>query len=131
MCGRKKCGLCKNGHNNILTGRSIKLKNGMIIKPNKNITCDTNNVNYCIICPNCKKFYIGQCKNTRKRMNLHRDHSNPNNKKVPRLRVNRHLKRCSGGHFHVFPFFVVPTNHQISRESYEAHFQRIYKPTLH
>ena len=28
MCGRKKCGLCKNGHNNLLTGRSITLKMG-------------------------------------------------------------------------------------------------------
>ena len=103
----------------------------MIVKPNKNITCDTNNINYIIICPNCKGFYIGECKNTRKRMNLHRDHSNPKNTKVPPLKVNRHLKQCSGGHFHVFPFYVVPTNHQIARESYEAHFQHKFKPTLH
>ena len=131
MCGRKKCGLCKYGHNNLLTGRSVTLKNGMIIKPNRIITCSTNNVNYCIICPNCKEFYIGQCKNTRKRMNVHRDHSNPAINKKPSLKVNRHLKRCSGGHFHVFPFFVVPKNHQISREAYETHFQKIFKPTLH
>ena len=131
MCGRKKCGLCKNGYNNLLTGRSIKLKNGMILKPNKNINCDTKNVNYCLICPKCKEFYIGQCKILRKRMNLHRDHSNPSSNKTPPLQVNRHLKKCSGGYFHVFPFFVVPTHHQISRETYEAHFQAKFKPTLH
>ena len=131
MCGKKKCGLCKFGHNNLLTGKSLNLKNGMILKPNKNITCATKNVNYCIICPNCKEFYIGQCKIIRKRMNLHRDHSNPiSNTKAP-LKVNRHLKQCSGGYFHVYPFFVVPTNHQIARESYEAYFQQKFKPTLH
>ena len=101
------------------------------MKPNRNITYAAKNVKYCIICPNCKESYIGQCKIIRKRMNLHRDHSNPiSNSKSP-LKVNRHLKKCSGGYFHVYPFFLVPTSHQIARESYETYFQEKFKPKLH
>ena len=64
-------------------------------------------------------------------MNLHRNHSNPKNRAAPSLRVNQHLKQCAGGYLHVFPFFIVPTQHQISKESYEKYFQDLLKHTLH
>ena len=131
MCGRKRCGLCIHGHNNLLEGESITLKNGKKITPNRLITCDSTNLVYCIICPECSEFYIGECKTLRARMNLHRNHSNPNNIMAPPLKVNQHLKTCAGGHFLVYPFHVVGTHHQITREAYERHFQLTLNPTLH
>ena len=130
-CKEKKCGLCFNGHDNIMEGSQLKLKNGKILKPNRFISCNSGNLVYCIICPHCQEFYIGECKNLRKRMNLHRNHSNPDNRSAPPLKINQHLKQYAGGYFHVFPFFIVPTQHQISRESYEKYFQDLLKPTLH
>ena len=128
-CGRQKCGLCK--YRNLIEGKELKLKNGLTIKAYNEITCDSNNLVYCILCPTCKEFYIGQCKKLRPRMNLNRSHSDPENRINPPLQVNKHLKKCAHGHFRVFPFFIVPTEHQISRETYEKYFQDKFKPTLH
>ena len=47
------------------------------------------------------------------------------------LKVNQHLKHFAEGYFHVFLFFIVPTQHQISRESYDKYFRDPLKPTLH
>ncbi|KAL5270071.1 hypothetical protein ACHWQZ_G003530 [Mnemiopsis leidyi] len=131
MCNKPRCGLCIHGHNNLLEGESIKLKNGKVITANKLINCDSTNLVYCIICPKCSEFYVGECKTLRARMNLHRNHSNPGNITTPPLKVNQHLKTCADGHFLVFPFHVVHTNHQITREAYEKHFQKVLQPTLH
>ena len=79
----------------------------------------------------CSEFYIGECKTLRARMNLHRNHSNPNNIATPPLKVNQHLKTCAGGYFLVYPFHIVDRQHQITREAYERHFQQTLKPTLH
>ena len=130
-CGKKRCGLCTHGHDNLLEGESITLKNGKTITANRLITCDATNLVYCIICPECSEFYIGECKTLRARMNLHRNHSNPNNIATPPLKVNQHLKTCAGGYFLVYPFHIVDRQHQITREAYERHFQQTLKPTLH
>ena len=131
ICNKPRCGLCIHGHNNLLEGESITLKNGKVIKANKLITCESTNLVYCVICPRCREFYIGECKTLRARMNLHRNHSNPGNIMAPPLKVNQHLKTCADGYFLVYPFYVVNTNHQITREAYEKHFQKILHPTLH
>ena len=131
ICNKPRCGLCIHGHNNLLEGESITLKNGKVIKANKLITCESTNLVYCVICPRCREFYIGECKTLRARMNLHRNHSNPGNIMAPPLKVNQHLKSCADGYFLVYPFHVVNTNHQITREAYEKHFQKILHPTLH
>ena len=128
-CGKNNCGLCK--YRNLIEGKELKLSNGLTIKAHHKILCDSKNLVYCVLCPKCKKFYIGECKKLRPRMNLHRSHSDPENRCQPPLQVNRHLKRCAHGHFKVFPFFLVPTEHQISREAYEKYFQKKFKPTLH
>ncbi len=130
-CGEKKCALCRHGHENIAEGDKWTLKNGKIIKPNKQITCKSKNLVYCVSCPHCNEHYIGECKDLRTRMNLHRNHSNPENIATPPLKVNQHLKKDARGHFRVFPFFMVPNNHQIAREAYEKHFQDTLQPTLH
>lgn len=129
-CMRKNCGLCSLGHDNLIQGDSYRLKSGKILRPNRSITCETGNLVYCIICPGCDQYYIGECKCLRKRMNLHRHDSNPKNA-VPPLKVNQHIRKCSNGYFRVFPFYVVPTEHQIAREGYETHFQQTLEPSLH
>ena len=131
ICGKRQCGLCIFGHNNLLEGESIGLKNGYTIKANRLITCESTNLVYCIICPTCSEFYIGECKALRPRMDLHRNHSNPSNIMDPPLKVNQHLKRCANGHFLVYPFYIVNKKHQIAREAFEKHFQTKLKPTLH
>ena len=128
-CGNDRCGLCK--YRNLIEGKELELSNGLTIKAHHEISCDSKNLVYCVLCPKCKEFYIGECKKLRPRMNLHRSHSDPENRSQPPLQVNRHLKRCAHGHFKVFPFFIVPTEHQISREAYEKYFQKKFKPTLH
>ena len=128
-CGRIKCGLCK--YKNLIEGKELKLSNGLTIKAHHEISCDSKNLIYCILCTKCRDFYIGECKKLRPSMNLHRSHSDPENRSKPPLQVNRHLKRCANGHFKVLPFFIVPTEHQIAREAYEKYFQKKFKPTLH
>ena len=56
MCERKNCGFCKYGHSSLLTGQGVVLKNGMTMKPNNLIKCDTNNLNYCLLYP--KRKYV-------------------------------------------------------------------------
>ena len=127
-CNRGNCGLCQ--YNNIIEGKSVTLINGKVIKPNASLSCKSKNVVYCIICPSCKEFYIGECKDFNLRMNLHRAHSDPNNSEPPLL-INKHLRTCSPGSFHVFPFYKVQQYHEIARQGWESHFQKIFKPTLH
>ena len=128
-CNRSNCGLCS--HKNLITGKSLTLKTGQKITPNAKISCSSLNVVYCIVCPGCKEFYIGETKCLRKRMNLHRSQSSPTFIMPPPLKVNQHIKQCTKGYFQVFPFFSVRQSHQIAREGWEAHFQKIYRPTLH
>ena len=127
-CKRGNCALCQN--DNIIEGKSITLKNGKTIKPNTSLNCKSKNLVYCITCPSCDGFYIGECKDFNLRMNLHRAHSNPENSEPP-LKVNKHLRICSSGKFHVFPFYKVHQNHEIARQGWETHFQKLFKPTLH
>ena len=127
-CKRGNCALCQ--YNNIIEGKSITLKNGKTIKPNTSLNCKSKNLVYCIICPSCDGFYIGECKDFNLRMNLHRAHSNPENSEPP-LKVNKHLRICSSGKFNVFPFYKVHQNHEIARQGWEAHFQKLFNPTLH
>ena len=126
-CNRGNCELCIN----IIEGEKLTLTNGKTITPNTNLTCSSQNLVYCILCPTCKGTYIGECKQLNKRMNLHRSHSNPMKTTDPPLPVNRHLKKCSNGNFRVFPFYKVKENHEVARKEWELHFQKIIKPTLH
>ena len=97
----------------------------------KLITCDSTNLIYCVICPQCRKCYLEECKTSRARMNLHHNQSNFDIILAHPLKVNQHLKTCADGYFLVCPFQVVYTNHQITHEAYKRHFQKILHPTLH
>ena len=100
------------------------LENGKVTAAKRMITYDSTNIVYCIICPECREFYIGECKTLRARMNLHRNHSNPNNITTPPVKVNQHLVR--GGAFLSLPVLHREQNwNQITREAYERHFQQI------
>lgn len=127
-CNRSNCGLCTI-YKNIITATSYTLKNKMTIKPNANFDCNSTNLIYCIICPNCGGHYIGQTECLRNRMNLHRSHSSPGNEDAP-LKINQHLQTCARGRFLVIPFFKVRRFHQIAREGWEQHFIEIFKPSL-
>ena len=45
--------------------------------------------------------------------------------------IKKHLKTCTGGNFIVYPLHIVDTQHQITGEAYEGHYQQTLKSTLH
>ena len=68
-CHESRCGTCDI----MITGNSITLKNGKHWQIKTAMDCKSKNVIYIIICPECESFYVGQIKNLRKRVTLHKE----------------------------------------------------------
>ena len=68
-CGEPRCGTCCH----IVTGHSIKLKNGKVWEIKTPMDCRARNIIYLMLCNKCESFYIGQTLNLRKRVTLHNE----------------------------------------------------------
>ena len=101
-------------------GKSLTLKNNCIL------TCESK---YCIYALKCKcgLFYIGECVNFRKRINLHVNQIKT--KDYRKLYVSKHIFRC-GSEFKTMPFFLMQNENIIDRKIYEQNFIQMFNPEL-
>ena len=123
-CSDRRCGTCpyiKEGSIFKIGSRDFKVKN--------NMSCDSKNLIYCIICGGCEEFYIGETGSTlRTRIRIHKQHINqPEYRKI---KLSEHLDKCGNGHFSVIPIYKLYTNSVLGRREKEKHFIRLLRPTL-
>ena len=123
-CTDKRCKTCEH----IIEGSSVRFKNGKEVTVKHNINCSVKFIIYAIICPNCHDFYIGQTKDLRKRMTLHRQQTDTD--EYRNLHVNKHIHNCADGQFKVFPFYKVLKNSVSLMSEKESFFIRTFKPPL-
>ena len=96
---------------------------------NGKINCKTVNLIYCIVCGNCKEFYIGQTGNfICERVRIHRQQIwDPS---VRMQDVSEHLDICGGRQFKVFRFYNMKDPDESKRLAKEAFFIRVFHPKL-
>ena len=125
-CNRPNCGLCKY----LIKGDRFTFKCGKTTKINQNTSCDAKNVIYTIICNGCNEEYIGETKELRKRMTVHRQHIRDPN--VRKLRVSGHIDQCTSVEpkFRVFPIFRMNSDSIVSRRQKEKVLIKIFTPKL-
>ena len=76
------------------------------------MTIDSRNLIYVVICPTCKKEYIGETgiggSKLRDRVRIYRQHiQRPEHEN---LKVEKHLRTCGKGNFPIFPFLQLRSN---------------------
>ena len=121
-----RCGICPN----IYVGEKLELSNGSTITPNRDISCDTENLIYCVLCNNCRECYIGQTGNClRKRFTVHRQQIR--DPETRQINLSEHLEICANGtNYSIFPFYKVNKPIKSLRLAKEAHFIKLFKPKL-
>ena len=124
-CGSPRCELCDI----LMEGSTLTFKNKTFII-NKNMSCDSQNCIYAIICNGCGEHYIGETVNLRLRANIHKDHVRRN----IGLNVSRHIAECANSpnkeKFYIMPFFKLTTDSTSLRKSMESRFIKKYNPLL-
>ena len=128
-CGKPRCQLC----NIIVEGDEHTFNNGEKFKFKSNMTCDSTNVIYCIICQGCNAEYIGETKSLRHRMNLHKEQTKNARHRI--LNVNRHIWECAmkknvNPAFKFLPMYHVYAKDDAFRLHKEELFITKFKPAL-
>ena len=100
-CHRYNCELCDY----LIEGNSLKLKCGKTLEIKENTSCDVKNVIYIIICKGCKEEYIGETKDLRARIRVHKQQIRDPNTRM--LQMSHHIDNCTqlDPKFQVIPFF--------------------------
>ena len=97
---------------------------------NRKFTCNSFNVIYLVKCNYCWKFYIGETRDTKKRVRKHKsDVYHPENSKCRLL--SEHLGVCSSltePFFQLFPFFY--EDDDAKRKFLEKRYIAVFKPPL-
>ena len=126
-CQSPRCGTCPL----IQSTSSVTFKN----KPdspffiNKRLSCTTKNVVYVIICPQCKKEYIGQTSDLRFRVTVHKQQIRDS--RYRKLPVSKHLYSCNKDPnvpFRICPLIV--RENEIARKILETHLIHKFQPEL-
>ena len=78
------------------------------------MSCESSNLIYVVVCPNCQGEYIGETgieyigetginrQKLRDRVRIYRQHIQQ--PKYQMLKVEEHLRNCGNGQFKIFPF---------------------------
>ena len=124
-CRKSKCLLCDH----IIEGDSFRFK-GMQKEffPNANMNCETENLIYILACTGCEEIYIGETKNLRQRLNLHKSHINNPNLRIQF--ISEHLDTCGGKRFKFCPLFKMRSPDDTRRKLMESHFISRFNPSL-
>ena len=128
-CGNKRCECCHH----LLLSDTYKFKNvNKTFKFKTSMSCDSSNLIYVVICSSCKEEYIGETglnkTKLRDRVRVYRQHIRQ--PQYQQLKVEGHLRTCSGGNFKVFPFLQMRTDSKFLRKSFEERFQKLFKTKL-
>ena len=101
-CGDKRCACCSH----IIECTDISLcRDSPKLTISHTLDCNSKSVIYALICASCRKYYIGQTRDTlRNRIRVHRQHINhPESAPLP---ASKHIATCSAA-LHI-KFLVVP-----------------------
>ena len=96
------------------------------------MNCKTQDLNYLLVCgnPKCRREYVGETGiPINLRTNLHRNQINDDN--YGKMKMCKHIKKCSKGKFKVFPFYKYYKGCNFYREEMELKFREEVKPELH
>ena len=128
-CGDKRCGCCKRLYKESKytfknTGQTFELKSQM--------SCNSSNLIYVIICDNCGEEYIGETGmgTTKLRDRVRVYHQHIKDQRYTCLDVERHLRECANGEFKIFPFLQLNNKDTEFRRSYERYFQQKFQTKL-
>ena len=128
-CGKSKCECCKY----------IVLSNHYIFKEVKykftvksSMSCESSDLIYVVVCPNCESEYIGETginrQKLRHRVRIYRQHIwQP---MYQMLKVDEDLRNCGDGHFKIFSFLKVRRKDTELRRAFEERFQLKFKTRL-
>ena len=105
-CNESRCGLCehiKEGPSFSFKGKTFTVKYAI----------------YVIECRGCKKYYIGETNNLRKRTTLHNQHIR--HKELRMIPLSRHLASCSDNDpkYFMFPFYKMSSDSILERKEKE------------
>ena len=129
-CTKTRCACCdyiKEGsfHTFKTTGDIFYLK--------ENMTCESSDLIYVVICSTCNKEYIGETgegkTRVRDRVRVYRQHIRQ--PQYQQLKCEEHFRTCGKGQFKIFPFFKLHSQNKYLREQYEKHFRDKFKPALY
>ena len=125
-CADKRCKLCPC----VITSPTYTTVNGTKLKRNRDMTCKSDDLIYCLTCNGCNSEYIGETGGQLNyRMNLHRNQIK--HTKYRTLKVSKHINECGQGQFNVYPFHKSFKQCHIYREELENNFRKNIKPALH
>ena len=98
----------------------------------RKFTCDSFNLIYIIVCPNCNEEYIGETgigkSKLRDRVRVHRQHIKQ--PEYATCNVSKHLRTCGRGNFKIFPLLQLKENSTDLRRTIELDFIKKYKVKL-
>ena len=123
-CGRPRCTICSI----ILTGDKFVFQNGKFIMIKFDMDCSALNCIYVIRCSHCGLEYIGETKDFRARIALHRSHIN--NPHYGFLKVSFHIRNCSNCSFEIMPIFKLFTDCPTKRKMKEDELIKRFQPAL-
>ena len=117
-CGDKRCECCYH----LLLSNAYKFKNvDVTFKIETRFTCESSDLIYVGICPNCKEEYISETginlTKLRDRVRIYRQHIlQP---QYQQWKVEGHLRTCGGGNFKIFPFLQMRSDSKALRQTFE------------
>ena len=124
-CEEPRCGKCDL----LITGDTLKLKNGSTWKIKSQMSCKSKDIIYMIICPKCQDSYIGQTQDLRKRVTLHREQIK--HEEYRHLPVSKNLFKCNNGTFKIMPIYQCKHGStKLEREFKEKELITLLKPEL-
>ena len=99
----------------------------------EDMTCESSDLIYVVICPTCNEEYIGETGEGKTRVcdrvRVYRQHiCQP---QYQQLKCEERFQTCGKGEFKIIPFFKLHSENKYLREQDEKYFRDKFKPTLH
>ena len=128
-CTKTRCACCDY----IKEGSFHTFKTaGDIFYLKEDMTCESSDLIYVVICSTCNEEYIGETgeekTRVRDRVSVYRQHIRQPH--YQQLKCEEYFRICGKGQFKIFPFFKIHSHNKYLREKYEKYFRDKFKPTL-
>ena len=129
-CGKSKCECCDYL---ILSNHYIFKEVNYKFTVKSSMSCESSDLIYVVVCPNCQGEYIGETginrQKLRDRVRIYRQHIRQ--PKYQMLIVEEHLRNCGNGQFKIFPFLKMRNKDTELKRAFEERFQLKFKTRLH
>ena len=128
-CNKPRCECCKHIY---VSDHCIFKKVGYRFQLKSEMSCDSADLIYVLICEGCGEECIGETGDgetkLRDRVRVYRQHIKE--EKYEMLEVERHIRECGAGRFKIFPFLQLNARNTTLRREFEKKFQLKFKTTL-